>query len=104
MIRESLGCVNLKKERGDIGQPAMYWQILSMQPAKLAEFYGSIFGWNIGPADALGSRAVETGKAAGISPGESGRFRRKGTAWCSCSSAWKTWERTCEEWRREGAK
>lgn len=52
-----------------MGQPVMYWQILSKQPAKLAEFYGSIFGWNVWPADALGSRAVETGSAEGIPGG-----------------------------------
>jgi uncharacterized protein len=52
-----------------MGQPVMYWQILSKQPAKLAEFYGSIFGWNVWPADALGSRAVETGSSEGISGG-----------------------------------
>jgi len=47
----------------------MYWQILSKQPAKLAEFYESIFGWNVWPPDALGSRVVETGSAEGISGG-----------------------------------
>ena len=52
-----------------MGQPVMYWQILSKQPAKLAEFYGSVFGWNVWPADALGSRAVETGSAEGIPGG-----------------------------------
>jgi len=52
-----------------MGQPVMYWQILSKQPAKLAEFYGSIFGWNVWPADALGSRAVETGCGEGIPGG-----------------------------------
>jgi uncharacterized protein len=52
-----------------MGQPVMYWQILSKQPAKLAEFYSSIFGWNVWPPDALGSRAVETGSAEGIPGG-----------------------------------
>jgi predicted enzyme related to lactoylglutathione lyase len=52
-----------------MGQPVMYWQILSKQPAKLAEFYSSIFGWNIWPPDALGSRAVETGSEEGIPGG-----------------------------------
>lgn len=49
-----------------MGQPVMYWQILSKQPTKLAEFYASIFDWNVWPPDALGSRAVETGSAEGI--------------------------------------
>ncbi len=52
-----------------MGQPVMYWQILSKQPAKLAEFYESIFGWKRWPADALGSRAVETGSGEGIPGG-----------------------------------
>ena len=52
-----------------MGQPVMYWQILSKQPAKLADFYASIFGWNIWPPDALGSRAVETGSPEGVSGG-----------------------------------
>ena len=52
-----------------MGQPVLYWQILSKQPAKLAEFYGSIFGWNIEPADAIGSRAVSTGSPEGIPGG-----------------------------------
>jgi hypothetical protein len=47
----------------------MYWQILSKQPAKLAEFYSSIFGWNIWPPDALGSRSVETSSSEGIPGG-----------------------------------
>jgi len=49
-----------------MGQPVLYWQILSKQPAKLAEFYGSIFGWSIWPPDALGSRAVQTNSEEGI--------------------------------------
>jgi|SRR5271155_4631320 len=52
-----------------MSQPVMFWQILSKQPAILAEFYGSIFGWNIWPPDALGSRAVETGTGEGIPGG-----------------------------------
>jgi uncharacterized protein len=52
-----------------MGQPVMYWQILSKQPAKSAEFYSSIFGWNIQPPDGLGSRAVETGSGEGIAGG-----------------------------------
>jgi uncharacterized protein len=52
-----------------MSQPVMFWQILSKQPAILAEFYGSIFGWNIWPPDALGSRAVETGTGEGLPGG-----------------------------------
>jgi predicted enzyme related to lactoylglutathione lyase len=47
----------------------MYWQILSKRPADLAKFYGSIFGWNISPPDALGSRSVQTGSTEGIAGG-----------------------------------
>ena len=49
-----------------MGQPVLYWQILSKQPAKLAEFYGSIFGWSVWPPDALGSRAVQTNTEEGF--------------------------------------
>ena len=48
-----------------MGQPVMYWQILSKRPAKSCEFYGSIFGWNVWPPDALGQ------------PGRRNRQRRK---------------------------
>ena len=52
-----------------MGQPVIYWQILSKQPGKLAEFYSSIVGWNVWPPDALGNRSVETVSPGGIPGG-----------------------------------
>ncbi len=52
-----------------MGQPVMQFQILAKSADKVAEFYNSLFGWNIDTDNALGYRVVTTGSDKGIQGG-----------------------------------
>ena len=32
-----------------MGQPVVHWEFWSEDPARIAEFYRAVFGWNIRP-------------------------------------------------------
>jgi len=53
-----------------VGNPVVHWELMSKEPAKVADFYARIFGWKVqhvgGPAD---YRIVETGGEGGINGG-----------------------------------
>ncbi len=52
-----------------MGQPVMQFQILAKNPDKVAEYYKSLFGWNIETNNALAYRVIQTGSEAGIQGG-----------------------------------
>lgn len=52
-----------------MGNPVMQFQILAKDPAKQAEFYGRLFGWQTNADNALGYRMLETGAGSGINGG-----------------------------------
>ena len=44
-----------------MGMPVVHWELMSKEPAKLAEFYGKIFDWKIQHHPEINYRIVETG-------------------------------------------
>lgn len=52
-----------------MANPVMQFQILSKAPEETERFYSSLFGWNVGDANAMGYRAVDTGATDGIQGG-----------------------------------
>lgn len=52
-----------------MGQPVTQWQIITRQPEKVQQFYGTLFGWDISANNALGYRMVDTGSERGIDGG-----------------------------------
>src|SRR3982751_956468 len=52
-----------------MGQPVVHWEFWSENPARIAEFYSDVFGWNTRPLPGMDYRLVETGGAAGINGG-----------------------------------
>jgi predicted enzyme related to lactoylglutathione lyase len=47
----------------------MQWQILAKNPEQCAQFYRSMFNWEISANNALGYRVVDTGSERGIDGG-----------------------------------
>jgi hypothetical protein len=86
-----------------MGQAVMYWQILSKQPAKLAEFYDRYLDGTFGLR--MRSEAAPWKRAAARAFLEaSGRFPRTRKVWCSHLSAWTMSRHMCREWNPEAAK
>jgi uncharacterized protein len=52
-----------------MGQPVVHWEFWSEDPAGVADFYQSVFGWSIRSIPGLNYRLVEPGGAAGINGG-----------------------------------
>lgn len=52
-----------------MGNPVVHWELMSNEPAKVAEFYASIFGWKVRHRPELNYRIVETGSKMGINGG-----------------------------------
>ena len=52
-----------------MGQPVVHWEFWSEDPARIAEFYRAVFGWNIRPLPALNYQLVEPGGSGGINGG-----------------------------------
>jgi predicted enzyme related to lactoylglutathione lyase len=44
-----------------MGSPVVQFQMLSRNPERTAEFYGSLFGWTIDADNPLGYRQIRTG-------------------------------------------
>jgi predicted enzyme related to lactoylglutathione lyase len=52
-----------------MGRPVVHWELMSRDPAKLATFYETIFGWKVRHMPELNYRIVETGAETGINGG-----------------------------------
>ena len=44
-----------------MGNPVVHWELMSKEPAKVADFYAGIFGWKVQHHPAINYRVVETG-------------------------------------------
>ncbi len=58
-----------------MSSPVIRWQIVTPEPARVADFYGRVFGWNITQDNSLGYREVSThgGIDGGIWPAPPGQ-------------------------------
>lgn len=52
-----------------MGQAVVHWEFWSENPAKAADFYSTVFGWQIQQLPQLAYYLVETGAGAGINGG-----------------------------------
>lgn len=52
-----------------MGNPVVHWEMMSKDPAKVAEFYVKVFDWNVKHMPELNYRVVETGDKGGIHGG-----------------------------------
>ncbi|HST12318.1 MAG TPA: VOC family protein [Terriglobales bacterium] len=52
-----------------MGKPVVHWELMSKDPAKVAEFYEKIFDWKVQHRPELNYRIVETGSKEGINGG-----------------------------------
>ena len=52
-----------------MGSPVVHWELMSKEPAKIADFYARIFDWKIDERPELNYRIVDTGAEAGINGG-----------------------------------
>lgn len=52
-----------------MGNPVVHWELMSKAPAKVAAFYGKIFGWKVHHRPELDYRIVDTGGEGGINGG-----------------------------------
>jgi len=52
-----------------MGRPVVHWELMSKDPAKVASFYESIFGWKIDYVPAINYRIVDTASGGGINGG-----------------------------------
>ena len=48
-----------------MGSPVVHWELMSKDPAKVAEFYEKIFGWKVQHIPDLNYRTVDTGGEEG---------------------------------------
>jgi predicted enzyme related to lactoylglutathione lyase len=46
-----------------MGQPVVHWELWSEDPARISDFYQTVFGWTIRAIPELNYRVVETGGA-----------------------------------------
>jgi uncharacterized protein len=52
-----------------MGRPVVHWELMSKDPAKVADFYKKIFDWKIEHRPELNYRIVQTGNEGGINGG-----------------------------------
>lgn len=52
-----------------MGNPVVYWQMLTANPDLAASFYRDLFGWKISDPSETGYRAIDTGGDTGINGG-----------------------------------
>ena len=52
-----------------MGNPVVHWELMSKEPAKVADFYAKIFGWKVNHFPEINYRIVETGAKEGINGG-----------------------------------
>lgn len=53
-----------------MGNPVVHWELMSKEPAKVADFYARIFGWKVNHVPEINYRIVETGATEGINGGK----------------------------------
>ncbi len=59
-----------------MGNPVVHWELMSKEPAKVADFYAAIFGWKVQHHPAINYRVVETGAPKEM-PGINGGIVRR---------------------------
>ena len=52
-----------------MSNPVVHWEMMSRDPAKVADFYAKIFGWNVKHMPEMNYRLVDTGGQGGINGG-----------------------------------
>jgi predicted enzyme related to lactoylglutathione lyase len=52
-----------------MGNPVVHWELMSKDPAKVADFYAKLFDWKVKHIPELNYRMVETGSEIGINGG-----------------------------------
>ena len=52
-----------------MGNPVVHWELMSKEPAKVADFYAKIFGWKVNHVPEINYRIVDTGAKEGINGG-----------------------------------
>ena len=52
-----------------MGNPIVQFQILSKAPDETAQFYSSLFGWQVDANNPMGYRRIDTGSQEGIQGG-----------------------------------
>ncbi len=52
-----------------MGNPVVHWELMSKEPAKVAEFYAKVFDWKINHRPEFNYRIVDTGGEGGINGG-----------------------------------
>ena len=52
-----------------MGHPVVQWQIVTPMPESVAQFYGSLFGWDVRANNQLGYRMIDPGNEKGIPGG-----------------------------------
>jgi len=52
-----------------VGNPVVQFQILSKNPDQTAQFYSSLFGWEVDSNNPMGYRRIQTGSPEGIQGG-----------------------------------
>ena len=52
-----------------MGNPVVHWEIAGRDAAKLQEFYGSLFDWNIGAQEEMGGYRLVEASEGGIGGG-----------------------------------
>ena len=55
-----------------MGRPVVHWELMSKEPAKVADFYARIFDWKVDDRPELNYRIIDTGGEGGINGGISG--------------------------------
>ena len=55
-----------------MGNAVVHWELMSKEPAKVADFYARIFGWKVEHRPELNYRIVDTGAAEGEMRGING--------------------------------
>ena len=52
-----------------MGRPVVHWELMSKEPAKVADFYAKIFDWKVEDRPELNYRIIDTGGEGGINGG-----------------------------------
>jgi uncharacterized protein len=52
-----------------MGRPVVHWELMSKDPARVADFYEKVFDWKIQHISEINYRFVETGGQGGINGG-----------------------------------
>jgi uncharacterized protein len=52
-----------------MGRPVVHWELMSKDPARVADFYEKVFDWKIQHISEMNYRFVETGGQGGINGG-----------------------------------